>query len=345
MMASVDGVTLPLVWSVVALRCYTRVHIVKAFGLDDYLMVAAMATLTRPQQVSFTMFVALGFAGLRFGVGQQSHTLDFGDMELALGFWWGCYLSYDTTMTFAKLSIAWFFARVAVRPAHKRILYAIMAVVAASGVAFFLAAALQCRPVSFFWDKSIESGQCMDNNVVIALGLLFGNLGIVTDLILTLGPMWVVSRLNMNARTKGVMMVFMAMGLVATFAVGFRLAHLKSLNGTDFLYDTTGIAVWSTVEQALAIIAGSLATVQPLVNRLRGVASRNAASADISGPASSGSPARRRDVPPSNGEIFMGGEALGADGMDSELELAEYHRQSLEHGEEGSREEHGRGEI
>ncbi|KAK0723408.1 hypothetical protein B0T26DRAFT_750680 [Lasiosphaeria miniovina] len=314
MVASVDGVTLLLVWIVVALRCYTRVRIVKAFGLDDYFM------------VSFTIFIALGSAGLRFGVGQQSHTLDFGDMELALGFWWGCYLSYGTTMTFAKLSIAWFLARVAVCPAQKRVLYAVMAVVAATGVAFFFVAALQCRPVSFFWDKSIESGQCMNNDVAITLGFLFGNLSIVTDLILTLGPMWVFSRLNMNTRTKGIMMVFMATGLVATFAAGLRLAHLKSLNGTDFLYDTTGIAVWSTVEQALAIMAGSLATVQPLVSRLLGAASRNAALVDMSGPASSGSPARRRDPPPSNGEIFMGGEALGTDGMDSELELAEYHR-------------------
>lgn len=33
----------------------------------------------------------------------------------------------------------------------------------------------------------------------------------------------------------------------------------------NFLYDTVDVAIWSTIEQALAIIAGGLATLQPLV--------------------------------------------------------------------------------
>jgi hypothetical protein len=32
----------------------------------------------------------------------------------------------------------------------------------------------------------------------------------------------------------------------------------------DFLYDTVDVAIWSTVEQGLAITAGGLATLQPL---------------------------------------------------------------------------------
>ena len=33
----------------------------------------------------------------------------------------------------------------------------------------------------------------------------------------------------------------------------------------DFLHDTVDVAIWSTVEQCLAITAGGLATLQPLV--------------------------------------------------------------------------------
>jgi hypothetical protein len=37
------------------------------------------------------------------------------------------------------------------------------------------------------------------------------------------------------------------------------------LGSDNFLYDTVDVAIWSTIEQALAITAGGLATLQPLV--------------------------------------------------------------------------------
>jgi hypothetical protein len=39
---------------------------------------------------------------------------------------------------------------------------------------------------------------------------------------------------------------------------------MKTFRSRDFLWETTDIAIWSTVEQGLAITAGSLAAVRPL---------------------------------------------------------------------------------
>lgn len=39
---------------------------------------------------------------------------------------------------------------------------------------------------------------------------------------------------------------------------------MKTFRSRDFLWETTDIAIWSTVEQGLAITAGSLATIRPL---------------------------------------------------------------------------------
>lgn len=39
---------------------------------------------------------------------------------------------------------------------------------------------------------------------------------------------------------------------------------MKQFRSKDFLWETTDIAIWSTVEQGLAITAGSLAAVRPL---------------------------------------------------------------------------------
>lgn len=50
----------------------------------------------------------------------------------------------------------------------------------------------------------------------------------------------------------------------ASAAVIARLPYVKHFNSPDFLWATTDIAIWSTIEQGLAITAGSLATLRPL---------------------------------------------------------------------------------
>ncbi|RNJ52182.1 hypothetical protein D7B24_004215 [Verticillium nonalfalfae] len=55
------------------------------------------------------------------------------------------------------------------------------------------------------------------------------------------------------------------MGCVASFAVLVRFPFLQKFRQPDFLWNTVDIAIWSTVEQGLAITAGSLATLKPLI--------------------------------------------------------------------------------
>jgi hypothetical protein len=42
------------------------------------------------------------------------------------------------------------------------------------------------------------------------------------------------------------------------------MAFVMDFRSTDFLYDTVDIAIWSDIEQGLAVTAGSLATLRPL---------------------------------------------------------------------------------
>jgi hypothetical protein len=44
---------------------------------------------------------------------------------------------------------------------------------------------------------------------------------------------------------------------------------MRYLGSDDFLWDSLPVAVWSTVEQCLAITAGCLATLQPLFKTMR----------------------------------------------------------------------------
>jgi hypothetical protein len=46
-----------------------------------------------------------------------------------------------------------------------------------------------------------------------------------------------------------------------------RFAYVEDFKDPDFLWATVDIAIWSTTEQGLAITAGSLATLRPLLKK------------------------------------------------------------------------------
>lgn len=50
----------------------------------------------------------------------------------------------------------------------------------------------------------------------------------------------------------------------ASTAVIVRMPYVLDFKNADFLYATVDIAIWSDIEQGLAITAGSLATLRPL---------------------------------------------------------------------------------
>ncbi|KAG5916044.1 hypothetical protein E4U42_007819, partial [Claviceps africana] len=54
----------------------------------------------------------------------------------------------------------------------------------------------------------------------------------------------------------------------ASTAVVVRCIYLPDFTNPDFLWATTDIAIWSTVEMGLAIATASLATLRPLVKHL-----------------------------------------------------------------------------
>jgi len=116
-------------------------------------------------------------------------------------------------MLLAKMSIAWFLLRVAVKPVHKWIIYIGMALTVVGSMAFFFACIFQCWPVSYLWDR-LQEGSCTENGVVLTLSYVFSTINIASDFIFALLPAWIVSHLNMKLKTKVALIGLMGMGCV-----------------------------------------------------------------------------------------------------------------------------------
>ncbi|KAJ4326421.1 hypothetical protein N0V94_000096 [Neodidymelliopsis sp. IMI 364377] len=239
-----------------ALRCIVRVKMVKAFGVDDWLMVAST--------IFFIGYAVSSSIGARYGTGRHHHDLEEWQVEKARQCWFYCYLFYCCSMILSKISIGCFLLRISVKRIHTWIIYAAMFVSTFACTAFFFVTLFQCNPITFFWKKSLEDGTCINNTVIIALGFVYSIFSIIADFTFALLPAFLVWNLQLKRRTKIALIPLLTMGCVASAAVIARLPFLPKLNSPDFLWDTLDIAIWSTVEQGLAITAGSLATLRPL---------------------------------------------------------------------------------
>ncbi|KAF4970760.1 hypothetical protein FSARC_2273 [Fusarium sarcochroum] len=226
-----------------SLRVYVRTRLVKNFGFDDWCMCSALIT--------FLLFVICALIGVHYGTGRHRENLDHEDYKQAMKYWWWCYLWYCLTMIASKISIGYFLLRITVRKLDIWIIYGVMAITVCTGVVFFFVTLFQCSPISYFWNQD-QPGQCVNVEVIIALTYLYSACSVISDFTCAILPMFLVYKLNMGRKTKLALVPIMAM---ACGEFGRSRA-------------TVDIAIWSTTEQGLAVTAGSLATLRPLLRLL-----------------------------------------------------------------------------
>ncbi|KAL2839423.1 hypothetical protein BJY01DRAFT_250518 [Aspergillus pseudoustus] len=262
---SVSIFVVPLVFLVlsltaVALRCFVRLRLVKAFGRDD-----AFMTLN-------ILFALCGMIGSFYGMGQKTEELlhDIAGIEKALFWWWLGQATYVFTCVFAKTSIALALLRLTISRVHRCILWGVIGVSVLVGVAFWFVLTLQCRPVSYFWQRFTSEGSCIDVDYLLSVAYLYSVTAVICDFILALLPIFLVSGLQIGFRTKAALACILGLGCIASAAVIVRIPYLQYYKDEDFLYATTDISIWSNVEAGLGITAGSLVTVRPLFRFFRG---------------------------------------------------------------------------
>ncbi|KAI9370269.1 hypothetical protein BJX61DRAFT_544799 [Aspergillus egyptiacus] len=243
----------------VAFRCFVRFYVVRAFGWDDGLMVAALV-----------LFIALGALCIIGPVAGVGHRLEeftsLKGLEKAMMWWWLGQIFYLWASAVAKVAIAFALLRLAVRQLHRIILWAVIGTVIVIGLVFWLVLLLNCQPVSYFWERfnPLKSGTCLSTDILIGIAYMYSSITIVCDFTLGLLPAFLIWRLQMTPRTKVALVGILSLGAVASVAVVIRMPFLQYYSDPDFLYSTYQIAIWSVMETGLAIVAGSLITLRPL---------------------------------------------------------------------------------
>ncbi|PVH88485.1 hypothetical protein DL98DRAFT_362526, partial [Cadophora sp. DSE1049] len=245
----------------VLLRVYVKTFLSKSWGSDDILLVLSL--------IFFTTYCACSATGVNYGTGRHVTDISPADIPKALYYWFLCEIFYAITTLFIRLSIAVFLLRICVKPLHKNIVYLTSAAMIAFTLFYFFLVIFQCHPTSYFWKQyEGKKGSCIDPAVVPNASIAHSAVSFTADWILGLLPIALIWDLKMNTRTKVSVGILMSLGLLAGVATMIRVPYIKVLALTDdFLFATTDVAIWSTVEPGLGLCAAGGATLRPLFRK------------------------------------------------------------------------------
>ncbi|KAL9563829.1 hypothetical protein ACKAV7_012071 [Fusarium commune] len=243
----------------VQLRTPTPVE--EAFAVDDWLAIAA--------QFMFVIYCSYQLAGVHYGTGRHFKDIPEENLPKAMQMWWTCEPTYVLANMMIKASIGIFLLKICVTRAHKIVIYTITGITEVYCLFFLLLFVLQCRPTSLFWLRHTPNppeGSCFDGIVIAIAFYGYSAISCLSDWTCSILPIFLVWKLQMSKRTKISVVGILAASAIASSATIVRFPYLYSITDIDdFLYSTSDLAIWSTVETGLAITASAIATLRPLL--------------------------------------------------------------------------------
>ncbi|KAG9651417.1 integral membrane protein, partial [Aureobasidium melanogenum] len=251
-----------LTWVIVSLRVYVRAFMIKSFGKDDVAMIVTL--------LLFTAYLSCQAAAVTHGVGR--HRKDIPEKDLPTGFaaWMFAEVFYTASASFLKVAVGLFLERITQNKVHILIIRVMMAATMLIGTIYLFVALFQCTPISFYWDFSPNAkGHCISPMVLVVISYVASVLNGGADFFFGILPIFIVKDLNMKRNTKIVVAGILGFAAIGSISTLVRLPYVRQL-GTykgDFLYTSTYIALWSTVEVGIGVSAASLATLRPLVQK------------------------------------------------------------------------------
>ncbi|KAL5385047.1 hypothetical protein PMIN06_012856 [Paraphaeosphaeria minitans] len=247
------------------LRMYVRVFMLKMFGIDDWLMLIAMA-LSITTTGLFIKVIALGLGrhfdptGLAFPLANTPAFFKYVYVYAIL-----IIFAYS----FIKLSIGVFLLRLADRTRWRTFLIATLVFLVAFTIGSTMAIILQCIPVRAAYDLSLRpplgNAKCYPITIFKNVGVFNSTVNIATDLLFALLPIPIVWKLQVNIQTKLGLSFCMALGLLATATAIYKTPmQYHFFDETDFTGNGSWYYIWQQVEMNVGITAANLPTLKPL---------------------------------------------------------------------------------
>jgi hypothetical protein len=179
---------------------------------------------------------------------------------------------------FLKISIGLFFLQIVQTPRIRAVIYTCVGTSTIFSIAMLGFAIFQCGVYDNIWDFIGKrfTGKCVSDAAALGMTFTHGAITIITDWMFLILPFFILRGTLMAKREKLAIGFVLAFGSISGIAAIARLPYIRILAvpKSQIFGQIQNIAIWSAVEPAVGIIAGSLVTVRPLFRALFPAASR-----------------------------------------------------------------------
>ncbi|KAL6799552.1 hypothetical protein GGI42DRAFT_327830 [Trichoderma sp. SZMC 28013] len=260
---------LAVLWSLTALalvfvilRLYTRVRVIRAYGLDDYFYNASFVTLLT-YDIMMTIASMYGFGrniddviALKGPVvGMESVTRAI--LYSAIG---QTILVFGTIL--CKTSMALFLVRLVPDKRNQIIIWIPNFFLATGIVASLFVFWFACHPTAFLWDRRIPDGKCPIDPGPISI--YAGVWSVITDFWYAAFPWYLLWNIQMPKREKRIIAASLSLGVVAGACGIERAIQLKYLGSPNYLKDVVGIIIWHAAEFCTTMVCIGIPVCRPL---------------------------------------------------------------------------------
>ncbi|KAF1994553.1 hypothetical protein P154DRAFT_28509 [Amniculicola lignicola CBS 123094] len=249
---------LAIAWVFVALRMWTRTHVIHNFGWDDGTMI--LATMV------FTVYCATMVYLHDHGAG--THITSVAQLVLLNNWMIVGETTYLLTVMILKLSLGIFFARIVVNQWHLWTIYLTVSINILSSVASFFFVILRCGgDLNEYVYRQLRN-DCTSRSWNRFFAFQQAALTTVTDVVFVALPVLILWNTSMDLRTKISVGFILSLATLGCICSIIRFQYVDGLTQMeDFYWNATNIAIWSTIEPGAGIIAGCLATLKPFLKR------------------------------------------------------------------------------
>ncbi|EFQ27819.1 hypothetical protein CGRA01v4_02753 [Colletotrichum graminicola] len=255
MVIGVVSMCLVIATGVLALRLWTRHHILQKIGWDDY---AASFALLSIWGCGVSIAVMT-----RYGLGRHQQTVNTLEEHVKVfKCFWCSVLFYGYGHLSFKMAFLAQYYNVLRTPRMRNIYIAAMVLIGLWGFGNLFVIFQFCDPLVGFWDPRVPA-RCMDQKVLF---YAFSSLSIATDVIIYLLPLPALSKLKIPRSQKNYLLAIFSLGFFVVVIAVIRIRYLDI--GPDFTWANVEPAMWSMGELTGAMVCLCLPTLKALGSRL-----------------------------------------------------------------------------
>ncbi|KAF2795116.1 hypothetical protein K505DRAFT_407146 [Melanomma pulvis-pyrius CBS 109.77] len=251
---------------IVGMRIFARTIIVRNFGTDDWMMLAALL---------FTVGYIIAIWILRAnGMGFSGATLSLDEMTNLVKTTLAIEIMYYILIFCIKASILFFYLRIAAEKKFERGCKITIGVLAVFCGICVICCLTQCIPIYKMWDfTGLVEGKCINTT---ALFYFTSSFNIVTDIWILALPIKTLMSIQRPRREKLALVFIFSLGIFSCIASIVRLHSIRIYTESkDPFYDSVPINLWSMVEVNIGIYCASIPALKAIFVRTQYASSRS----------------------------------------------------------------------